>query len=106
MRKQDNGLYELEIDYSTNSVKIGIPARENHKICDLKMSKPIRYRINGKSDFTMSGRKERTFYEFDYIIEWLGTAGRIEFCELNKINKLKSIPRGSSKLIDERRMLN
>lgn len=105
IRKSADGFYELEIDYSTNSMRIGIPERENHKFCNLKKHKPIRYKINGKSDFTMTGRKERTFYEFDFIIEWIGTANRVEFRELNKINKLKNIPLGNSKLIDERKIL-
>lgn len=38
----------------------------------------------------MTGRKERTFYEVDYIIEWIGTASKIEYKELNKIMKSKN----------------
>lgn len=105
LHKSDKDTYELFIDYVSNSMRIGIPERENHKICELKQSKPIRYKINGKSDFTMTGRKGRTFYEFDFIIEWLGTAEKVEFRELNKINKTKIIPKDSCKLIDERKIL-
>ena len=106
IRKSDDGWYELEINYTANSMRIGIPERENHKFCNLKRSKPIRYKINGKSDFTMSGRKERTYYEFDFIIEWLGSADKIEFRELNKINKSKILPLESLQLIDERKILS
>lgn len=105
IQKSDNEVYEVFIDYLSNSERIGIPERENHKICNLKQSKPIRYKINGKSDFTMSGRKERTFYEFDFIIEWIGKADKIEFFELNKIKKTKTIPLDNCKLIDERKIL-
>lgn len=105
IQKTERGFFELEIDYTANSMRIGIPERENHKFCDLKKSKPIRYKINGKSDFTMTGRKERTYYEFDYIIEWIGTADKIEFRELSKINTSKIVPLGNSKLIDERKIL-
>lgn len=31
IQKSDNGLFELEIDYLTNSMKIRMPERENHK---------------------------------------------------------------------------
>ena len=106
IRKAGNDAYELFVEYAENAMKIGIPERINHKICDLKQSKPIRYQINGKSDFTLSGRKARTFYEFDYVIEWLGAASKIEFKELNKIRKVKSIPISHAKLIDERKMLS
>lgn len=100
--KSDKDAYELSLNYDLNSMKIGIPKRNNHKICDLKKGKPIRYMINGKSDFTMSRGKERTFYEFDYVIEWIGTVDKIEFRESNKT---KVIPISYCKLIDERKFL-
>jgi len=105
IRKSYKNTYELFINYSSNSMHIGIPKREDHKFCELKRNRPIRYKINGKSDFTMSKGKERTFYEFDFIIEWIGSADKIEFCELNKITKSKVIPRDDSKRIDERKIL-
>ncbi len=104
-KKQDDN-YDLYINYVANSMVIGEPARENHKICELKMNQPIRYKINGKSDFTMSGRKERCFYEFDYIIELIEKVEHIEFLALNKIQKEKKIPLRNCKLIDERKILH
>jgi len=83
----------------------GIPRRENHKIAELKKGKSIRYKINEKSDFTMTGRRQRTFYEFDYIIEYIGTADKIEYVELNRIETIKTIPASGYKLIDERKIL-
>ena len=103
--KSENNEFELFIDYLSNSMKIGIPERENHKICNLREGKPVRYLINGKSDFTMTGRKERTFYELDFIIEWIGKADKIEYRELNKISKKKMLPFKDCKLIDERKIL-
>jgi len=96
---------ELFLDYNSNSSIIGIPARENHKVCELKINKPIRYKINGKSDFTMTGRMERSFYEFDYIFELKGCIEKIKYLELNKIQTNKSIPINNCKLIDERKIL-
>lgn len=100
--KSDKETYELSLNYDSNSMTIGIPNRNNHKICDLKKRKPIRYLINGKSDFTLSRGKERTFYEFDYVIEWIGRADKIEFRELNIT---KAIPIDHCKVIDERKFL-
>ncbi len=101
--KRSDDVYELFLDYTSNALRIGIPKRDNHKICELKPSKPVRYKINGKSDFTMSGRKERSFCEFDYIIEWEGKAERIEFCALNRIKKTKTVQ--ECIFIDERKNL-
>ena len=103
--KSINNSFDLFIDYDSNATSIGIPKRNNHKICELRPEHPIRYKINGKSDFTMTGRKQRTFYEYDYIIEFIGKANRIEFLELNKISKTKEIPFESCKMINERKIL-
>ncbi len=103
--KSFNNSFDLFIDYDSNSTSIGIPKRNNHKICELRPGHPIRYKINGKSDFSMTGRKQRTFYEYDYIIELIGKVNRIEFLELNKISKTKKIPFEKCKLINERKIL-
>jgi len=106
IKKTNEDLYELFLDYTGNDLKIGFPKRDNHKIADLKPNKPIRYQINGKSDFTLTGRKERSFQEFDFIIEWIGQAHQLEFRELNKLDTNKNIPIEQAKRIDERKRLS
>lgn len=101
-RKTDGECFEVWLKYTD---AIGFPKRENHKIAELKIGKPIRFKINGKSDFTMTGRKQRTFSEFDYIIEYVGTADKIQYKELNKIETSKAVPVTDCKLIDERKIL-
>ena len=103
--KPSSDTFELFIDYVSNAMIIGMPERVNHKIGVLKKNQPVRYKINGKSDFTLTGRKQRTFCEFDYIFELIGQVDKIEFLELNKINKSKKIPVADCKLIDERKIL-
>ena len=103
--KSGTDTFELFIDYIANAMIIGMPERENHKIGELKKNQPIRYKINGKSDFTLTGRKQRTFCEFDYIFEWIGQVDKIEFPERNKLKKCKKIPLTECKLIDERKIL-
>lgn len=105
LRKSVDDMFELELDYLANAMTIGIPERENHKLCDLKQAAPIRYKVNGKSDFTLTGRKERTFYEFDFILEWLGTADKVEFHEASKLRQFAPDPSKTLKLIDERKIL-
>lgn len=105
-RENENQLLDIELDYSNNEFYIGIPKRNDHKIAELKLNSPIRYQLNGKSDFTMSGRKQRTFTEYDYVIQYLGKAEKIKFEAFNKIEKIKEIPHYKSRLIDERKFLN
>ncbi len=105
IKKTDHGTYTIELDYAAHSGKIGIPKREKHKVFDLKLSQEMRYKLNGKSDFTLTRGKERTFHEFDFIIEWTGTAKNIEI--LDKIGAGESIDAATRdlKVIDERKIL-
>jgi hypothetical protein len=97
--------FDMYIDYVPNSMTIGIPERENHKICELRKNRPVRYKVNGKSDFTMTGRKQRSYHEFDYLIEWIGQADKLAFLEPNRIKQTKKIPITTDKVIDERKIL-
>lgn len=100
-----NGVFNLFLDYANNASTIGVPRRENHKFAELHPGNPIRYRINGKSDFTLSGRKQRSFYEFDYIFQNLGEVERIDFLENRPLRNKKNIPEKSARLVEERKLL-
>ena len=101
-KRLDNDNVEIWFNYADS---IGIPKRQNHKIAELKKGQSIRYKVNGKDDFTMTGRKQRTFSEYDFVFHFIGTANKIEFKNLNKIVTTKTIPKQDSKLIDERKIL-
>lgn len=103
IEKNEPGIFSLYLNYAGNQFAIGIPERDDHKIATIKLNQPVRYRVNGKSDFTMSGRKQRTFAEYDYLIEYVGQAEKIVFKELNKLEILKIKP--GYKLVDERKIL-
>ncbi len=105
MLSEQPGIFNLELNYSDNQLAIGIPARGNHKIAELKINKPVRYKLNGKSDFTMTGRKQRTFVEYDYLIEYLGQADKVVFKDWKKIETIKIKPNKEYKLVDERKIL-
>lgn len=105
IHKTETGIIELYLNYEANAGSIGIPKRENHKIAELKQNKPIRYKINGKSDATLSGRKQRTYVEFDYIIEYLGQADAVRFMKPAQMEVEKKIPVEKCRLIDERQIL-
>jgi hypothetical protein len=96
---------ELNLNYIQNSFNIGIPERDNQKICNISKNEPIRFLINGKSDSSMSSRKQRTYSEFDYIIEYLGEFNKIQYSPLNKVKVNKQIPTEISKEINMRKIL-
>lgn len=105
IEKSDSELFELFLRYKANELKIGEPKREDHKLCHLIKGLPVRICINGKSDSTMSSGSQRTYEEFEYIIEYLGEIKSIEYQALNKIEVEKEIPQRLEKTIDLRKIL-
>ncbi|RLD56555.1 MAG: hypothetical protein DRI97_07210 [Bacteroidetes bacterium] len=85
----------------TSGLSKALPQQKKHSC--ITSGKPVRYRINGKSDFTLSGRKQRHYHEFDYVMEFIGEYNRIEFLPPTEISCKKSIPVKQTKVIDERK---
>lgn len=96
--------FDLSLNYSAHSMSIGVPERDNHKIAEVTLNKPVRYRLNGKSDSSGSSGAQRTYAEYDYLIEYVGQANKIVFKELSKIETVKNIPK-EYKMVDERKIL-
>lgn len=67
--KGDSGI-ELHLNY--NYSEVGVPRRDNFKLCDIKLNKPVEVKINGKTDFSFTSRGQRLFKEQEYIFEYLG----------------------------------
>lgn len=77
--------------------------KDAHKLCDLKPGKPIRILLNEKWDFTGTGRRERSYSESDYIIQYLGEVETIAFVPENKLEIQREIPWRTAKTIDLRK---
>ncbi len=105
IRNKEENIFELFLDYGPNAFRIGVPNRTNHKIAELTSEKSILFRINGKSDFTMSGRKQRTFYEFEYLFEPVKKVEHLEFKDDISSLLVKQVPNQEYKIIDERKIL-
>ena len=76
----------IEFHLNWDEWKIGFPIRENYKLIDLKLNRPVEIKVNGKRDFSMTGRGKRTFYENNYILEYKGI-----FSELRVNNNLSKV---------------
>jgi hypothetical protein len=105
IKRSSKDVFELFLNYDRNEFAIGIPKRKNHKIAELKPGIFLRYLVNGKSDFTMTGRKQRTYYEYEYIFEDLKSVKHVEFIDDKELIFLKEIKKNNCKLIDERKLL-
>lgn len=79
--------------------EIGIPERDDMKLCELSQGKAIEIKINGKTDSSLTSRRERVYKEQAYIFEPLGEVNSIVFVSERQIQKTKKIPE-NRKVID------
>jgi hypothetical protein len=68
---------KIEIYLKPGYFEIGFPERDEFKICELTLNKPVSIKINGKRDFSLSGRRARTFVEQEYIFNYMGDFSEI-----------------------------
>ena len=92
-----NSQIELHLRYSYFDV--GIPARQDFKLCSLKQDVPVEIKINGKTDFSMSSRRARAFKEQRYIFEFLGEFDKCNLMKKPIKSTLKRVPK-DRKVID------
>lgn len=71
LRKGDSGL-ELHLAYTPHAVYIGAPRRNDYQVARLEPGRPLRVSINGKLDFSASGRRARSYQVRDYLFMLLG----------------------------------
>ncbi len=76
------------IDLEYDEFTLGKPSRDNFTICMLEKNIPIEIKINGKSDMSLFGRRERTYHEINVIVNYLGTANSLEVVDEPIIKKI------------------
>lgn len=94
---RNNTNIDLHLLY--NYFEIGIPERKNHKVCEIKINKPIEIKINGKTDFSMSSRRARIFKEQNYFINYIGNFNKCKILQEPYQSVLKQVP-NDRKIID------
>lgn len=63
----------LELFLRYDRWEVGFPERTDFKLGTIKTHQPLAVKINGKNDFSASGRRERTFTEQYFVLENLGS---------------------------------
>ncbi|TKC10896.1 hypothetical protein FA048_12060 [Pedobacter polaris] len=63
---------KIELYLKPGYFEVGDPPRSEFKVCELEKDKPISIKINGKRDFSLTGRRDRTFVEQEYILNYIG----------------------------------
>lgn len=63
---------KVELYLKPGYFEVGFPERSEFKVCELTIDKPVSIKINGKRDFSLTGRRARTFIEQEYIFNYVG----------------------------------
>lgn len=90
---------KLELHLVYDHFKIGIPARDPFKLCDLKENHPVEIKINGKIDFSLTSRRDRMYKEQVYIFNFLGDFNSCFISPIPMEGIIKNIPE-KRKVID------
>lgn len=90
---------EIEIYLKYGYFEVGIPERENFKLCNLEKNKPVEIKINGKTDFSLTSGRARIFKEQEYIFEYLGDFNKCKILKEPYNSYLKHLPK-DRKVID------
>lgn len=78
LSRGETGL-ELHLAYTRHAAYIGAPRRNDYRLACLKPGDVLRVTINGKLDFSASGRRARSYQVRDYLIQYLGEIGSFTF---------------------------
>lgn len=104
LRRGEAGL-ELHLAYTRHAAYIGAPRRSDYRIACLKPGDVLRVTINGKLDFSASGRRARSYQVRDYLFQYLGDVGSFTFLLESAPPTRKSIPLQQARHVDLREIL-
>jgi hypothetical protein len=90
---------ELELHLKYGYFEVGIPERENFKLCTIKQNSPVEIKINGKTDASLSSRRARVFKEQYYVIEYLGDFSHCKLLKEPFETHIKHVPE-NRKVVD------
>lgn len=104
LSRGEKGL-DLLLDYTRTAPYIGAPRRNDYRLACLKPGDVLRVTINGKLDFSASGRRARSYQVRDYLIQYLGDIGSFTFQPESTPPTSKRPPLSQARHVDLREIL-
>ncbi len=95
----------LHLNYKDNGSYIGIPRREDFMLAEIRPNQPLRVTINGKYDFSLTGRRARTFHLLDYLFVYYGEFSEFKVLPRNALAAPRAFPFSPAKHIDLQKIL-
>jgi hypothetical protein len=100
-----DGILNLHLNYKDNGFYIGIPRRDDYLLAEIKPNQPLRVTINGKYDFSLTGRRARTFHLLDYLFVYYGEFSEFKVQPWNTISVPRPFPFSPTKHVDLQKIL-
>lgn len=91
----------VKATHSPKYLETPTPVRQAHKISILEPGKPVHYRTNYKYECEGTRWPQRSYLEYDCVIENLSAVEEILFT----LDKIQAVDLKHAKVIDERRIL-
>lgn len=93
---------KMELHFQWNYFTVGDPERDAMKVGELETGKSLEFRVNGKRDFSLSSRRDRSYLEQSYWLQHLGTAVELIYSKDDDFPTTLPKP---DKLVDLRKLL-
>lgn len=104
LRREESGL-ELHLAYTPHAAYIGATRRSDYQVARLEPGRPLRVTINGKLDFSASGRRARSYQVRDYLFLLLGDFDNFTFLPETTAPARKCVPLQEALHVDLREIL-
>jgi len=96
---------ELHLAYTRHAACIGAPHRNDYRVARLKPGDILRVTINGKLDFSASGRRARSYQVRDYLFLHLGELSSFTMQPETAPPNRKRVPLQQARHVDLREIL-
>lgn len=97
--------FDLSLDADALRSLFHAPRRAGFRVAELREGRPVRVTLNGKQDFSMTGRRARSYLVLDYVFTYLGEAGGVELRPPDKVEQVKTVPLEEARHVDLRTVL-
>lgn len=97
--------FDLHLDSDALGTLFQAPRRASFRVAELRPRRPVRVTLNGKRDFSLTGRRARRYTVLDYVFVYLGKVDGVEVRPPERVEEVKTVPLAEARHVDLREVL-